>query len=168
MLFSVSSVVKVIFVSFMEPFNVLNRLNIYNKTSWERKMKRLVLLCFAFTMLFQSYSFCTEGIIYNPPIPKPKLSIEKALEIFRAKLKKDNPDEKIGPLKDYIVFSIEYRSYNYIKQTYRVDSATMEKFSKEGNWEWIIMFSNTKISDDYMAYMVTQEGKVHAVEFCCL
>ena len=168
MLLSVSSVVKVIFVSFMEPFDVLIRLNIYNKASWERKMKRLVLLCFAFTMLFQSYSFCTEGIIYNPPIPKPKLSIEKALEIFRAKLKKDSPDGNTKLLGNYIVISMEYRSYNYIKEKYNIDTATMEKFSKEGNWEWIIKFSNTKISDDYQVYMVTQEGKVCAVEFCCL
>lgn len=165
---SVYFVVIIFYAFFMEPFEFLIRLNIYNKTSWGRKMKRLILFCFAFTMLFQSYSFCTEGIVYNPPIPKPKLSIEKALELFRDELKKDYTDENAKPLKDYIVFSIEYRSYNYIKKTYSVDTAIMDKLSKEGNWEWIIMFSNTKISDDYMAYMVTQEGKVHAVEFCCL
>ena len=79
-------------------------------------MKKLIFLCFAIAILSQSYSFCTESTIYNPPIPKPKLSIEKALEIFRAKLKKDSPDENAKPLKDYIVFSIEYRSYNYIKK----------------------------------------------------
>ena len=80
-------------------------------------MKRmLLLLCLAFTILFQSYSFCTEGTIYNPPVPNPKLSIEKALEIFRSELKKDYTDENAKPLKDYIVFSIEYRSYNYIKK----------------------------------------------------
>lgn len=131
-------------------------------------MKKLLFLCFAITILSQSYSFSTEGTIFDPPIPKPKLSIEKALEIFRAKLKKDNPDGYSKISNDYIVFSIEYRSYHYIKEKYGVDAATMEKFSQQGNWEWVIKYSSTRISDSYSTYMVTQEGKVRAVEFCCL
>ena len=131
-------------------------------------MKKLILLCFVIAIVFKSYSFCTEAYPYNPPIPEPKISIEKALEIFRAELKIDNADGKAKRLNDYMVFSIEYLSYNDIMKNYNVDASTMMKFSKEGNWEWIIRFSNTKWSGDYQVYMVTQEGKVRAVEFCCI
>lgn len=131
-------------------------------------MKKLLFLCFAIVMLSQSYSFSTEGIIYNPPIPEPKVSIEKALELFRAKLKKDNPDGSAKISSEYIVFSVEYRSYSYIKEKYSVAEATMEKYSKQGNWEWVIKYSSTRISDTYSNYMITQNGKVLLVEWCCL
>ncbi len=131
-------------------------------------MKRLVFIFFVIVILSHSSSFCTEGTVYNPPIPKPKVSIEKALEIFRAELKKAYTVENAKRLDDYIVFSIEYLSFNDIMKKFNLDASTMIQFSKEDSWEWIIKFSNTKISDDYQIYMVTQEGKVRAVEFCCL
>lgn len=131
-------------------------------------MKKLIFLCLAIAILSQPYSFSTEGTVFNPPIPKPKLSIEKALELLRAKHKKDNPDryEKLSSVN--IVFSVEYRSYHYIKNNYGGAATTMEKVSKEGNWEWVIKYGSTEISDSYSTYMVTQNGKVLLMELCCL
>jgi hypothetical protein len=43
----------------------------------------------------------------------------------------------------------------------------MDRFSKDGNWEWLIKFSDTRMSDNYAIFMVTQNG-VHIVELCCL
>ena len=130
-------------------------------------MKKLISLCFVVGLLSLSLSVLAERIFLDHPIPKPKVSIEKALELARAEFFKGMDVDAIKSSEN-ILLSVEYCSYNEIILRYNVLKETMEKFSKERNWEWIIKFSNTEITDDYSIFMVSQDGKVLLVEMCCL
>jgi hypothetical protein len=131
-------------------------------------MKKLISLFFAIAILSQSYSVLAENVIFDPPIPKPKVSIEKALELARAELNKFLGGSA-SKSSDYIVQSVDYCSYNDIIEKYKYYSvAEIKKISKEGNWEWEIKFCSTTASDDYYTYMVTQDEKVLLVKICCL
>ncbi len=129
-------------------------------------MKKLISLCFVVGLLSLSLSVLAEGILFDHPIPKPKVSIEKALELVRAKIFRGMDVDAIKSSKN-IILSVEYCSYNEIISRYNRKDI-MEQFSKEGNWEWIITYSNTETTDDYAIYMVTQDGNVLLVELCCL
>ena len=96
----------------------------------------------------------------------PKISIEKALELAKAEFFKGMDVDAIKSSEN-ILLSVAYCSYNDIIKNY-YGEAKIKEISKEGNWEWIIKFSNTKVSDDYSIFMVTQDGRVLLVEWCCL
>ena len=129
-------------------------------------MKKLICLCFAVALISISFSVFAERTILKPPIPKPKISIEEALKLARAENFKGMDDDAIKS-SPIIIDSVEYRSYHYIKETYSGDIGTIAKFSNDGNWEWLIKFSDTRMTDRYSIYMVTENG-VHLIDLCCV
>ena len=131
-------------------------------------MKKLTYLYLAIALLSTSFSAFAERVIFNPPIPKPCISVEKAIELVRAEIKKG--EGQFRKTDAMILQSVEYYSYEDIIKKYKSYSVEtkINKISKEGNWEWVIKFFNTKMSDDYYIYMVTQNGDVLLLELCCI
>jgi hypothetical protein len=132
-------------------------------------MKILKFIYFAIALLSLPYFVYAENIIFNPPIPKPEISVEKAVEFARAEFN-NFLGGSASKSSEYIVQSVEYCSYNDIIEKYKnySDTEKIKQVSKEGNWEWKITFCSTIASDDYYTYMVTQNGDVLLLKVCCL
>ena len=101
--------------------------------SLEIKLKKLIFFCFVIVMLSLPFSVFAERVIFNPPIPKPSISIEKAIELARGEYK--NGDGHFTKTDDMIIQSVEYCSYEDIIEKYKSYSVEtkMNKISKEGN-----------------------------------
>ena len=128
-------------------------------------MKKILILCFTIAILSQPYSFCTELYPFETPIPKPKISIAKAIDLSRAELDKTRNNKYTSEM---IIKSVEYCSYKDIIKKFKNSAENnvneIRKLSKEGNWEWIITLFNTITGPDYYTYMVTQNGDVLLLE----
>lgn len=72
-------------------------------------MNKLIVFCLSIFILLHSHSVFSEA---GPPIPKPQISIEKALELSKDQLKKKIPKIQVLNLKILLLFLFNMRLIN--------------------------------------------------------
>ena len=127
-------------------------------------MRRILAVGIAFVLILTcSHAFAEAG----PPIPVPKVSIDRALELSRAALKEDFADSDAFKSKDMIVLSVLYKNYAKESEYYddyakMKEKAFLEKYRAQ--WAWEIVFVHPVANDISYTYKVSQDGKVQLVE----